>query len=469
MKKRYSMKKVSAIIFFLILVLIILLLPSLFRYMQEKPVFFDSVYYDLRVAEAIRENGFVVFDDLQERRFDINLFHYVLSLFSNNNLVIQIFGLFLGIITIIFYWQLLTFFEVDFDSSFFSILIFILSPIFIYLFAVLRSSSFSIPLMLISLILFFKGRRVLSSLPLLFISLFNIPHFIITVFLMLVFSHVKKNYSKILIPIIISSVSLIIAVFAFSYNPIIIFLKNSFENVFTSFGAMIGIPVFVLFLSVIGLIFLWNKKREFLFLSLTFVLFLLLSFFSKSIMIVFNFFMCFFAGFAFNFFMKRKWAVVLVRKFTILLIFCSIIFSTLVYIDVLSESQPSKGLFNAFIFLKEQNFNEDLVFTHESYGFFVEYFSSKETFIDEKSRFLNDYAVLDNFTQQIFYSKDLDKTNLLLLEKNIRFILITPEMKEGLVWKKPDAGLLFLLENSDSFSKIYNLDGVEIWVHPKQI
>ena len=49
-------------------------------------------------------------------------------------------------------------------------------------------------------------------------------------------------------------------------------------------------------------------------------------------------------------------------------------------------------------------------------------------------------------------------------EFKISYILITPEMKNGLVWSRNNEGLLYLLKNNpDVFKMIYNNEGVEIW------
>ena len=45
----------------------------------------------------------------------------------------------------------------------------------------------------------------------------------------------------------------------------------------------------------------------------------------------------------------------------------------------------------------------------------------------------------------------------------IQYFLITPEMKELLVWQREDQGLLFLLENSENFKKLYQDQGIEVW------
>ncbi|HII72040.1 TPA: hypothetical protein HA265_04765 [Candidatus Woesearchaeota archaeon] len=63
----------------------------------------------------------------------------------------------------------------------------------------------------------------------------------------------------------------------------------------------------------------------------------------------------------------------------------------------------------------------------------------------------------------MFYSRKLDDTKKLFQAYNVKHVLVDPEMKDGFVWSKPNEGLLFLFTNKETFEKIYDQDGVEIW------
>jgi len=40
-------------------------------------------------------------------------------------------------------------------------------------------------------------------------------------------------------------------------------------------------------------------------------------------------------------------------------------------------------------------------------------------------------------------------------------------MKSGLVWEKEEQGLLFLLQNRETFKNIYNSSEIEVWKYLK--
>ena len=66
-------------------------------------------------------------------------------------------------------------------------------------------------------------------------------------------------------------------------------------------------------------------------------------------------------------------------------------------------------------------------------------------------------------SEEIFQSRDLKTVVSLLSQNNIRYIFIDEKMKEGLVWKRPDQGMLLLLKNNETFKNIYDQDNMEIW------
>ena len=47
----------------------------------------------------------------------------------------------------------------------------------------------------------------------------------------------------------------------------------------------------------------------------------------------------------------------------------------------------------------------------------------------------------------------------------IRYIFIDEEMRRGLVWRRSQEGLLFLLENSEKFINIYSEAGIDIYLY----
>ena len=74
-----------------------------------------------------------------------------------------------------------------------------------------------------------------------------------------------------------------------------------------------------------------------------------------------------------------------------------------------------------------------------------------------------------NDSLEIFYSRNLKDTKILLEKYNINYIWIDNKMKNGLVWEKEQQGLLFLFRNNETFNNIYNNQGIEIWEIIKEV
>ena len=64
----------------------------------------------------------------------------------------------------------------------------------------------------------------------------------------------------------------------------------------------------------------------------------------------------------------------------------------------------------------------------------------------------------------MFYTRDFEIAKSVIEKYNIKYVYITPDMKNGLVWNEPEEGLLFVLEFSgNNFKKVYNNNEVEVW------
>jgi hypothetical protein len=152
-----------------------------------------------------------------------------------------------------------------------------------------------------------------------------------------------------------------------------------------------------------------------------------------------------------------RWELEQIKFLSIMLVACGLMFSTLSFIGLLASFGPSDSLGRGLVWLANEDAN--VVLTHYSRGFWVESIAGKKVLIDDFSkdrRLLND-------SMTMFYSRNLKKTRELLDGYNISHIVIDTDMKHGLVWQKDDEGMLFLFRNNETFNRIYDKAGVEIW------
>lgn len=462
MRENTKNKLLFASLFFVVIVL--LLLPLSIRKLNDDPIIAGSeFYYDLRVSKDISKNVF--WDSLEDRIHKASLFYYI------NSMVIYLMGaeatiflsLMLGLISFILFYNIMKFFFKEKEILIIASLMFILSPIFIYLFVNFSVSSLATTLSLV-FIYFYIKKSYWSILFLMLISMTDFSFLLVNIVLMVTYYFYDKKTKLLLLNIILSFISLL--VFAYFHKGFFLFnnlfLEASFNNFFTSLGAVVGIAFFYLFLGIIGFFTVWKRKKEFFYMLISMTIIFIFSLFNSTGRIFLNIYLSLFAGLVITFLLKRKWALYIIKRFTLLLIFCGIIFSTAVYIDQVVDSEPKQDIVQILQVLKP--FDQGVVFSHEKYGSFIEYYAIKKTFIDEHSIDYDSYVDLKYVSEEIFFSRNLEKTKNLLNQQGIKYIIITPEMKKGLVWKREGEGLLFLLENSNSFSKLKSTKGIELWI-----
>ncbi|MFH1770912.1 MAG: hypothetical protein ABH828_05150 [archaeon] len=460
---KYLRNKLLFVSLFFI-VLIVLLLPSGIRKLNHDPLVADGeFYYDLRVSKDLSKN--ILWDSFEDRIHKASLFYYV------NSVAIYLIGteatifisLMLGLLSFILFYNIIKLFFEEKETLIMASSLFILSPIFIYLFV--KFSIASLATVLSLTFIYFYIKKSYWSVPfLILISITDFSFFLVNIVLMMVYYLYDRKTKLFLLNIILSLISLMVFVYVhrgfFLFKNL--FLEASFGNFFTSFGAVVGISFFYLFLGIIGLFTVWKRKKEFVYMIISMIIILIFSFFNSTGRIFLNMYLSIFAGLVITFLLKRRWALYIIKRFTLLLIFCVVIFSTTVYIDQLVNSEPKQDIVQTLQVLK--SFDKGVVFSHEKYGSFIEYYANKNSFVDEQSMNYNSYSHLKNISEEIFLSRNLEHTKYLLNEENIKYIIITPEMKKGLVWKREGEGLIFLLENSNSFSKLKSVNGVELWV-----
>jgi uncharacterized membrane protein len=167
-----------------------------------------------------------------------------------------------------------------------------------------------------------------------------------------------------------------------------------------------------------------------------------------------------YAGFAFVYLNKRKWSISIIKKTTVLLIICSIFFSSLVYITKITRSEPTPEYIDGLQFIKEQSLPTEVILASPENGYIVEYYTERMVLVDDMTKYRDyqKYIDMDNLTS----SRNLDRTQKLLNEYNIKYIIIDQEFEPYLTNKE---GLLFLIETSQKFTSVYKNNNIEIWMY----
>ncbi|MBU0472217.1 MAG: hypothetical protein KKF65_06315, partial [Nanoarchaeota archaeon] len=130
---RLKHKSLISLFLIVILAVVILLLPFLLRYSSNNPLFVRSSYYNIRASEDLSKG--LYWDYLQDRPHEINLFTYIASTLSSlgTNFLIM-FSIILCVVSIIVFYLILTTFISDRNQLYIAIVLFVASPMFLFLF-----------------------------------------------------------------------------------------------------------------------------------------------------------------------------------------------------------------------------------------------------------------------------------------------------------------------------------------------
>jgi len=375
----------------------------------------------------------------------------------------------LGIASVLLFSSILNSFIEDKRLKYLSLLFLILSPSFIYTFSFPNSLFLPVFLVLAAASLFFHKRYSWWSLPIFVIlPLFSI--LITTACLIVLFCYTlwKKEQQKVFLALLFGA--LLSGALYYGY----IFYNTGwavglslgegkafqlFSTLFYDFGTLYGLGIFLTLLATIGILSKWEKKYAnlFLFLSLSFLI--VVSFFRQETLVLLNLMVVPFAAQGFMFLAELRWTSKHFKMLTLLAFVCGIVFSGISQMDALTEAKPDAHVLNAIQFLSEQE--QGTVFSHQSRGAWIAA-SGQKNMIDEQYLFVPD-AEKRFWDAEILYSaRTKEEIYPILTAYDIKYVWIDDEMK-GILWDYQTEGLLFVLEYSRDFTKIYDEGGVEIW------
>lgn len=417
-------------------------------------------YFHARMSQYV-SGPEVEIDGLMGRVYTFNPYHLLLKLASGLGLLnaMRFLPVLFGFLSIIFFMLLLKRSGLDIEKRFLLLAILIFSPAFIYSISFSNPHIFALFLGTFSFYLFFIDNRFAKALSFLFflvIPLFGVIETVITVVLLSGFYFVRRNKAIMILIFTLIGIYLLNFNFTVSLN----ILDNAFLSSITDLGGAIGFGVFTLLLSLIGFLLTWRFKRQHYVLYLILILlFFSVKLFGSMTNIYLNVIFAYLAALAFSKLLNREWDSELIKYLTIFVLISGLIFSGLSYLDRYANSGPDQNVVNSLNWLKQNSETTDIVFSHASKGFWIEFFANRKVVGDSYTVSKEVLSDMD----KLFWSRNLETTKALLLKYNVKYIWIDREMKDGQVWNREYQGLMFLFKNEKTFGKVYDLEGIEIW------
>ena len=471
------------LVLLLVFSLIVLAITPFFRQTStsyNRMLIGEESYYHTRISETMVKQGLLKEDIFVygNNPYLFNPYHMVLAglaLLLGMKIMLVILPLSLGILTVLIFYLILTELKVKHLIRVIAVFILICSPVFIYNFTTLSQAAFVLFISLLAFFLFMKKNNICYGLSL--VLFFIIPFFgfiytLIALAVLLAIS-VKRKIARrfIMISFIMLLTAAVLHTFIFSvfnFHTETFTQVNIFSKLIFVFGALAGLSLFAVLLSIVGFLSNW-KNKLFNFSAMVFLLILLILavYVRQSLLLHLNIVVSAFAAIGFYSIIKRKWEFGLLRKLTILVLFCGLLFSTFSYFGTAVSQQPTKELFNSLLWLKLNSEAKGVVFSHYKNGFFIQKFANRTVLLESNLATIELAEEKLADSDRIFYSRNLINTKNLLKKYKIRYIFITPEMKKGIVWSEEEEGLLFLFRNTETFKNVYSVAEYEIWEYLK--
>lgn len=454
--------------------IVILTLPYILR--ESSILIGDESYYHLKIASLIQEKGYTNFDPLsyggRPLLTPLGWSFKLAKISSIFNISLEftskLIPFILGILTALLFYYTLKNLKLPKKIRIISTLAFIISPIFIYSFS--TSNYYFIPLFLnlLAFYLFLKNLKILTTILIAATTFFGIIHPIIGLAAILIYTLIKNK--KLSLWFYITTIITLILIL-FNYLPILIkyglpilFTIDKlpiYQQLFSDLGGKISLSIFALILALVGIIVTWKKKSTYVAIHLIFLILLIISLFYAPLLIYLNTLLAVLVAFGMLRLMQRKWESKFIKNFTIFILALGLIFSGLSYAKQTADSLPNQEIVDGLSLIKSEE--EKTVFSYYTNGYWINSIAKKPNVMDPLFTYAPDLEQVYEDSQELFYSRDLENSTKIIEKYNIGYIFITPEMKDGKVWHEDEEGLLFVLEFSKNFERLFNQKGVEVW------
>lgn len=449
----------------LIVAALILFAPVMAKWvLNQNSYLSEETYYNLRIVDQFKENGMGNQDLLQNREYGFNLFHFVFyKLDIGEDQMAKYLPALLGVLSLFLLYLLLKKLNLGQNDIFFSLIILTTTPIFLYKFTTFSPDILVLPILLMGLILFVRGYYV-SAIFFGATALINVMYVLIALIL-IVGEYIFKKRDKWLL---LANVIFIFAVVLFGAFVLNMPYLSSFIPSFSGlngflieFGALKGYALVTVGLALIGLFSWWNKDSKKTSIMIAVIVLILAAALFEDIRLPIAILVAIFGGFSISYLVNREWEIHVLKDVTLLLVVCILIFSAVLTLNFQIKNISDEKI-SAISYLSSAG-KEDIILSSERNGFIIEYEAKRSAYLDGNSYKFDDYEERKLLADKIYYSRNLNELETLLRQENITHLLVDSEMRSGEVWNGREEGVLFFLENSEKFIKIYYNEKIQIY------
>ncbi len=433
--------KVYIFLITLLVIILTLLIPTIRTVIQGNPLTSSETFYHLN--NIISPTNF----------FD-QVISFLINKFGELNTIIYLPIILIVLSLWLFSSIIKEYLETD-SEYYYTLLLLVLSPTFLAAHIGLTTMSIISFLTLTTFWLYKKKAHIY----LLFLAFLFLVDPIIGLFLsgFFIFSETKNKNWKGIIIILFSTIVFLTTSITQSINSSIInfdLITFNINDMFSFFGAQFGFTITIVLLTILGLLI--SSEEEFsqnIFLTTI----ILISLIYEPARIIGLLVMIFYSTKSINFLVNYKWKIDFLKTWTIIIIICLILFSTILFVQNEIFKSPTKNQITALKALKnydKSHFNKILAWPQEAE--MIKYFSNKNVF-GSKYRFDSNSQIVE----EIFSSRNYQFIKKELQKENIAYIFIDNKINSFL--KKPQEGILFVMNHNNNFVKVFELNDVSIY------
>ena len=418
--------------------------------------------YNMRIARTIEESGMswqVIGAGAEDKLADsgelqgVNLLTILLSFAKGNTTLIKLLNVFIVIAAMLLSYVLMRKSGMPLFESNTAIILAIASPAAIFFSMDISHIVLFTALTLAACIFIKSGHRTALAIVSLLIPSFGVAYSIIFIMLVALYATSMEKPRALkyaLFPLLASGILLVYSGISFSvFRTISPSIQSLLENSIAELGAMSGFGIMTLVLALIGIIVAFVERN-----LQIYVLGVMLAVGSMALVdirliFMLNLMLSAYGAYGFSVLIKRKWYSEDLKKLTVLVIVCGLLFTQLSYLPRVSEIEPRREVADALRWMAE--LDEGVVLSEPGYSSFIQNIARKPTLINHF-----DYAPeIRSDIHEIFKSRELDRTMGLLRKHEVDYILIDSKMQRR-IWLHPEDGLLFLFRDMDHFRKIFD-------------
>lgn len=441
----------------------ILFIPHLFH----ESIIGDHSYYHLRHAEQ----PLASYDQLSYggKKLFIQPYALIISgIHSATALPLEQIGIYLPIllvliILLLFYIILRTHNLGKIFSASATILLALSPPIF-YLANTITTHTIVLLLILIAYLLYVNHKEGIATIVIILIPLFGIYETLLAITLLIIYSIKTKKY-----PLFTMLLILLIGIIPYiiygipKLPPGQLTTLSFLQTLMKTLGWIISYSIFAIILTYFGLKMLWKEKYKHLSIYLLIIALTIFAIIKPLGVVYLALPIAILSALGLSYLLNNQWKSPILQHIITGIILLGIIISSLLYIQNLGTSEPTKEIIEAFNVLNQKDNSFATIASHPDNGHWISSIGYKKNVMDTVYTFAPNPKERLNDLKILFYTKDFEETTRIINKYDIKYIYIDKDMKEGQVWTEENEGLLFFLTASNKFKNVYKGENIEIW------